>query len=160
MPASLCAWYSSRDIESLAARKALLSGEIRLERLRRLSPYLQVNEGAVVARIRFEAHGSAWLALELEYTATLRMVCQRCLGPVDVDLQDRIDFGVLEAESLARYLPTGIEPLVPGSERLCPMDLIEDELIVSLPLVPKHADETECSGLSRLPELHASDDNR
>lgn len=159
MPASLDAWYSSRDFDSFAARKAEVSGKIQLDQLHRLSDYLTTNDGFVNARIRFEVRGGVWLALELEYTATLRVLCQRCLEPVDVQLQDRVEFGIVESAALEEYLPPGVEPLVLNEERLRPIDLIEDELIVSLPLAPKHADDGECRRFDTLPVRPSSDEN-
>ena len=36
-----------------------------------------------------------------------------------------------------------------GNDRLRPVDLLEDELIVSLPLVPRHASIDECGSLAQ-----------
>jgi uncharacterized protein len=143
MPASLRAWYSLRDVETFAAREAVLSGKIKLSDLGRLSELIQAHEDVVTVRLSFEERDAAWHGLQLEYEATVRMVCQRCLEPFDIHLDDRVEFGVVATESLERILPTGIEPLVLDAERFRPIDLIEDELIVSLPLVPRHG-ETAC----------------
>ena len=160
MPARLRAWYSLRDIESLAARNAVMSGNIPIENLERLSAALETTKGSVDFRLRFERRDAVWQKLRLEYSAALKLVCQRCLDPVAIELCDAIDFGVLATESLERSLPAGIEPLIVADERLSLLQLIEDELILALPLVPKHQDDRECRGSARLPKRQRSDDNK
>ena len=44
---------------------------------------------------------------------------------------------------------TGFEPVELEDGRLLPAALIEDELIVSIPLVPKHARVEDCGSLAR-----------
>jgi uncharacterized protein len=47
---------------------------------------------------------------------------------------------VITDQSLADKLPEAYEPLVVGQHDVFLRDLIEDELILALPLVPKHPD--------------------
>jgi len=45
--------------------------------------------------------------------------------------------------------PAGYEPITLSGERFQPAEVIEDELIVSLPLIPRHARIAECGGLAQ-----------
>ena len=45
--------------------------------------------------------------------------------------------------------PEGFEPFELEEGRLQPAQLIEDELIVAIPLVPKHARVEDCGSLAR-----------
>lgn len=115
-----------------------MSGEIQLEELTRLAGLVEGGTGAVAVRLSFETRGPGWQALELRYAVELLVVCQRCLEPMTLRLEESVRFGVLAEASLEGCLPEGVEPMVLDEDRMCPMQLIEDELIVSLPLVAKH----------------------
>jgi uncharacterized protein len=144
MPAPLRAWYSLRDIESLAARKAVLSGAIKLDELSRLAEMVTPDSGSVDVRLSFDLSGNVWQTLQLQYATELTFVCQRCLEPMSFRIKGDVAFCILPAAALEAAVPAGIESIVLNEERLCPLQLIEDELILSLPLVPKHADRERC----------------
>ncbi len=129
----------------LAARNAVLSGEIQLEELKRLSGLVESGDGAVDIRLSFETRGEGWQALELRYAAELTVICQRCLEPMQLRLEDDVGYGIVAGESWAAVLPTDVEPLILDEDRLSPMQLVEDELIVSLPMAPRHTEAVRCA---------------
>lgn len=147
MPGSLHSWYSFSWLDMLAERQSVLSGEIELKRLARLRDMLHADDGSVTAKLRFTKHSGAWVIVELECEATLALRCQRCLEPMLHAVEARVELGLVESASMAARLPEGYEPVVLERERLMPAQLIEDELIVSLPLMPKHARPEDCGGL-------------
>lgn len=80
--------------------------------------------------------------LRLEVSATLHLVCQRCLGEFAhaVSLLSVLPVARDEAE-LARWEKD--DPLLDALVAERHMDLpalIEDEILLSLPVVPRHAD--------------------
>ena len=149
MSGSLHAWYSLRDLESLAGRDPALSGELGLDKLPRLVSLLHSDAGSVRASLRFRQRGDGWLAVELEYQASVQLVCQRCLEPFRHDMAERVDVVLVDAGSVPAMVPVGYEPFELDEGRLLPTQLIEDELIISLPLVPKHARIEDCGSLAR-----------
>ena len=150
MPGSLHTWYSFSWLDSLAERQSVLSGEIELKRLARLRDMLHADDGSVTATLRFRKRSGVWLIVELECEATLALLCQRCLEPMLHAVEARVELGLLESASMATRLPGAYEPVVLEGERLMPARLIEDELIVSLPLMPRHARAEECGGIVRV----------
>jgi uncharacterized protein len=78
--------------------------------------------------------------MELQCDAALELVCQRCLEPVEYRVDECVEFAVAETEGSVAQLPKGVELIALEGDRFQPANLIEDELIVSLPLVPKHGD--------------------
>ncbi|WP_179402544.1 YceD family protein [Burkholderia guangdongensis] len=78
--------------------------------------------------LRLALHGHAWLE------------CQRCLTPYeqafDVDMTYRIVASEEEAEEFP--LDDDEADVIVGSRQFDLIDLIEEELLLSLPLVPKH----------------------
>jgi uncharacterized protein len=147
MPAPLRAWYSLRDIETLAHRRAVLSGDIKISQFKRLRDLLYAENGSVRVDLRFEPRGEGWQALQLRYATAVRLLCQRCLEPAHYRLEGEVELGVVPTAAMEAALPEGIEPLVLEGERLCPVDLLEDELIVALPLVARHGEGEHCESL-------------
>src|SRR5688572_33416729 len=76
MSGSLRAWYSLRDLESLADREVALSGELEIDKLTRLKSLLHSGVGSVRATLRFRQRGDGWLAVELDYAGSVALVSQ------------------------------------------------------------------------------------
>lgn len=86
--------------------------------------------------------------LWLQYTVAgqIKIACQRCLEPLQCDIDDEYRLAVLTDESQlgkiadAEYVLLD-EVLTGDGRRMLPIkDLLEDELILSLPLSPRHDD--------------------
>ena len=81
--------------------------------------------------------GHAWLVLEVHTQATL--TCQRCLQPVEVPLEVQRDFRFVKDEATAQAQDDDSEEdLLVMSRDFDLQTLIEDELLMALPLVPQH----------------------
>lgn len=83
--------------------------------------------------------GEAEIRLHLRAHAALRMTCQRCLQPVTVllDVRPTLRFvsGEQQAEALDEDSEEDVLALTPALDL---QPLVEDELILALPLVPRH----------------------
>ena len=89
------------------------------------------------------------------------LTCQRCLQPVATSLTDDYDIALLEDESQASLVDEEqdyllLEEIVDNQtpERLLPLKkLIEDELLLKMPLAPKHDDcEMSVEQFGEIPE--------
>lgn len=149
MSGSLHAWYGLRDLAALAGREAALSGKLDLSKLTRLLSLLRSDAGMVEATLEFRRRRDGWLAVGLDYRATLELTCQRCLEPVRHEMGEHVDLVVAEEGATPTAVPTGYEPYELTRGRLNPSELVEDELIVAIPLVPRHARIEDCGGLAR-----------
>jgi len=147
MSGSLHAWYSLRDLESLAGRQDELGGELTLQQLPRLAGLLQSADGSVRASLSFRQRGGG-VTLTLEYETTVQLLCQRCLEPYGEHIANRVEMALVEPGTGDASLPQGFEPVELDEGRLLPARLIEDELIISIPLVPKHARVEDCGSLA------------
>jgi uncharacterized protein len=149
MSGSLHAWYSLRDLESLANRGVTLGGELDIGKLTRLKSLLHSDVGSVSATLRFRQRTDGWLATELDYRATVELVCQRCLEPFRQELADTAHVVLADAASVPAAVPAGSEPFELEDGRLQPAELVEEELIVAIPLVPKHGRIEDCGSVAR-----------
>jgi uncharacterized protein len=68
----------------------------------------------------------------------IRPTCQRCLGRVDLGLDCALSLALIASEAQADDLPPALDPAVVEDDRLRPLDLVEEELLLALPLVPMH----------------------
>lgn len=85
------------------------------------------------------AGGEAEIWLELQARAEVPLTCQRCLQPMNEGLQVQRRFRFVRSEDEAARLDEESEDdvlVVPA--RLDLRALLEDELILSLPIVPRH----------------------
>jgi uncharacterized protein len=81
--------------------------------------------------------------ITLRADATVRMVCQRCLAEFDLPLHVETRLQLVETEAEIQAEESGEDdPEAPdqvlGSSFFDVLSLVEDELILALPYVPKH----------------------
>ncbi|ABM31772.1 YceD family protein [Paracidovorax citrulli] len=133
------------DVKAFAQAGGHLSGHdslLKYERLAQeakgLHPDLLVDwtaDGEV--RTTHGIGGQVWLRLRVR--AAFPMTCQRCLGPVDVPLEVDREFRFVADEATAEALDDeSEEDLLALSREFNLRELIEDELLMALPLVPRH----------------------
>ena len=86
------------------------------------------------------AGGEAHIFLHLKASVALPMQCQRCLGPVHSEIVSEQSFRFVPDEATAEAEDDeSEEDLLVLTPEFDVWELIEDELIMSAPLVPKHA---------------------
>lgn len=136
------------DIAAFARDGASLNGEWPVAALTRLAdsaaPEAPASawpalHWALQGETRQPKGGAAQTWLQLTAQATVWLTCQRCLQPVkaEVDIERWIRFVDTEAEAAA--LDADSEDDVLALPRhLDARELIEDELLLALPLVPRH----------------------
>jgi len=77
--------------------------------------------------------------LHVRARTRLTLVCQRCLGPLDTTLEVDRWMRFVHGEEAAAALDAEIEDDVLALERMLDLhELVEDELILAMPLVPRH----------------------
>lgn len=77
--------------------------------------------------------------LHLEARAVLPLTCQRCLGPVDTEVVVSRDFRFVADEATALAEDDDCEEdLLVLSRSFDLLELVEEELLMAMPLVPRH----------------------
>lgn len=139
------------DAEALAARHAHFVQKIPLVRLARLAESVLSTEGDATLALDFGVLAGATHARGT-VSGTVRLRCQRCLEPVDVPVVSDVD-AVLVAGDPPAGLPETVEPIAVDPARFDLVAFVEDELLLSLPLVPKHANACDVAlpGASEAP---------
>jgi uncharacterized protein len=123
----------------LAETGAILHGKLPLSEMNRIAEHLHDTEGSVEVDLEFGIDESGTRYVRGRLQTVLHLVCQRCLQalayPLDLSvLLALVSPGYREAELAERYeLLTLTEPTIELK------NLVEDELMLALPLVPAHA---------------------
>lgn len=124
-----------------AEAKRHLQGVMDIAKMDRLRPYLYSDAGQVQVELDFGIAEDGLRYVHGHLSSALNLVCQRCLHAMEELIETEVNLGVIADQSLADTLPEAYEPLVLGQHDVFLRDVIEDELILALPLVPKHRDE-------------------
>lgn len=117
-------------------------GQISLSEFERLSADVQAGEPLTVA-VDFAKDDEGILRLRYEVSGSLSVVCQRCLLPLLVDISGVYEMAILSDEAQAERMADQEYILLAelGNPSHLPIkDLLEDELILALPLSARHDD--------------------
>jgi uncharacterized protein len=134
------------DVKAFAGEGAQLEGRDALSAHSRLLAETQgrtpdaMISWAARGELRNPAHVQPQVWLHLDAQATLSLVCQRCLAPVDIPVVvDRSFRFVTDEQTAAAEDEQSEEDLLALTTEFDLMELIEDELLMELPVAPRHS---------------------
>ena len=133
---------SSPTIDSfeLAHSGGQLEGEVAIAQLPRLADFAASTQGSLQYQISGLIDTDGFPAADLHLSAGLQLICQRCNCPLEfkLDRTTRFRFVANEEELNALPIDDDENEAIVGSQSVNVRDWIEDEAILSLPLVPRH----------------------
>lgn len=133
------------DVRAFARAGATLDGEDALQQHERLMA--ETHGASAEPRVRWTARGESraqpgsadQIWLHLTASATIPLTCQRCMKPVDVPLSVARSFRFVADEATAEIEDEqSEEDVLALGHDFSLTELIEDELLMELPLVPRH----------------------
>jgi uncharacterized protein len=116
-----------------------LQGSMRVRSMSRLADFLHDTEGEVDVELLFGIDARRIRYVQGSLKTTLNLVCQRCLQPLAFPLAIEMKLGLVYSEASAQELQEAYDPLIMDQPRLDLWLLVEDELMLALPIVPMHA---------------------
>lgn len=138
------------DPQKAAEGHRSFSGTIALSRMERLKPFLASDDGLVSFSAEFDRDSLVGVRIQVGVEATLWLLCQRSLEPYQEVIERTSLLGVIDDISKESLLPEGYEGILAEHGKVSFLTMVEDELILALPQVPRNPD---------LPELEAESDN-
>ncbi len=135
---------SEVSVARLVAAEAMLSGRMGIHQLTRLLDLLAGDEGWVDVEMRFARDDEGRRVINGSVSAEVAVFCQRCLEPMTLNVQQAFALAVVAGEDIAKQLPNELEPVIVTDDVLNVHALVEDELLLALPIVSLH--EQECGG--------------
>jgi len=122
----------------LARSQRLMKGRLPLSRMPRLVESLVDTTGEIDVELEFDVDKSGVAWMEGHLTCTLSLCCQRCMQEMLLPVDTTFRLAMIESEAEIEQLGEEYEPLILDDALVSVAELVEDELILSLPIVPKH----------------------
>ena len=129
------------DLRTLAVKEVLLQGGVDARHLPRLTALVTAVVGSVRVTAQFFRDEENRYAVKLETNACVRLVCQRCLQELGTSAGSETLIAAVWDDEQAAQLPARYEPVIAGSE-VDFWEVVEDELLLSVPTFPYHADHS------------------
>ena len=143
-------------VRKLVESGAKLSGFVTDMRLPRVVEAVQRISAKIEADLYFGMDESNKMIIVVEIHGAIDLICQRCLEPVTVPLKIATTLTVVAHDEEARSCIRSHEPIVLDEGLLNVDEMLEEEILLSLPVVALHpkesADETslvEHEGIER-----------
>ncbi|WP_046657203.1 YceD family protein [Lysobacter capsici] len=125
------------DAWRLVASRRGVEGRLPLSALTRLQASLLDTEGFVEYSLDFDTDELKVPYVELKIDTELPLLCQRTLERFLLPVRMVQRLGLISEEADEAALPEGYEPLLmPEDGMLRASELVEDELILAVPVVP------------------------
>ena len=120
-----------------AEGKRIFSGTIPLSRMKRLAALLVEATGEASFTAAFRTDLDQRIVIDLTVEAALSLICQASLEVYDEQVKRRSELAVIEDDSEQFNLPDNYEPVLTENGRLAIASLVEDELLLGLPQIPR-----------------------
>lgn len=118
-----------------------ISGYIAGEDLSRVGEAVESARQDFAVKMRLGYNDSRKMVVDIKVTGVLNMECQRCLDPVEINIATDSTLLVVAHDEEAKAAIKESEPLVIDDDQLDVYGLIEDEILLSLPIIPMHQSE-------------------
>jgi uncharacterized protein len=137
-------WSRRALVDTLVGTETALDFSIPLSELPRVSRELTTVDGEALGRVRFSRQLGQAVA-DLEVSARPEVVCQRCMQPMrwPVDVKSRV--ALVSDYATADRVPEEMEVFLVEGDSVSVRDLVDEEVMLALPNVPRHAEDSECA---------------
>ncbi|HAG70999.1 MAG TPA: hypothetical protein DCL66_02240 [Gammaproteobacteria bacterium] len=129
------------DTRKVFLQEGNLVGTIVFSRMKRFQECLLENQGNVQVELEFSANKSKQRIIIGKLTASAPVACQRCLEAVQIDLEESFILALVRQESDIDKLEEPLDPWICEDHKLDVAALIEEQLLLCLPIVSTHDDK-------------------
>lgn len=129
-------------------------GIIQLNEMPRVTDSLLTQDGGLHYCISFYLDEAKHCIVEISIQTKLLMTCQRCLNPAEIDINRCSKVVIVNNQTEADELITEFEPLVIDEQQLTLLSLVEDELILAIPIAPSHSTNA-CKATADIERINA-----
>jgi len=140
-------WTIPRDVANLAAARAEFNLAVPFEELPGLPAEWASAKGTVHATLRF-AREQGLPIVDVAIQGSVPMTCQRCLEPMSQELASSSRVAVVANSAQADAVPAEWETVLSSGGEVTLAGLIAEEVLLSLPVVPRHLLAGDCGTLA------------
>jgi uncharacterized protein len=117
------------------------AGTVKLGQLRRLRDLIEEpGDSEVSFEVAFDLDDQREATVAVHVFGKVPMTCQRSLRSFDQEIDSSSVVAIIDSDAAVDRLPDDYEPLVVSDARLRMVDLVAEELLLALPLVPRAPD--------------------
>jgi uncharacterized protein len=112
--------------------------------LQRVLPELLSDTGELLVELDLGKAPDGTRFLSGSIQGDIELTCQRCMEGMKLPLDLAFCLGLVQSQEAANDLPDCYEPLVLTAEPASIADIVSDEVLLALPIVPLHSRSIEC----------------
>lgn len=127
------------DLFRFTENEINLEGVMPIKEMQRLCPSLSDDAGDVRVNVVFGVDEQGIRFVRGHYDAHLMLKCQRCMETFEHQVSGDLLLGIVSEENEVQMHSKGYDVVVASDGMLSLHDIIEDELIIGLPIVPVHS---------------------
>ena len=137
-------WSRRAPVDTLVGTEAAIDFSIPLAELPRVSHELTSKDGEAKGNVRFSRQQGLAVA-DVSVSAQPEVVCQRCMQAMrwPVDVKSRI--ALVSDYDAADRVPEGLEIFLVEGDAVSVRDLVDEEVMLALPHVPRHEEGSDCA---------------
>ncbi|MDF2868405.1 MAG: hypothetical protein K0S11_1875, partial [Gammaproteobacteria bacterium] len=118
-----------------------LAGQLPLASLARINNLQEQQEGVVNLELNFFLDEQRLACIQGQISTEVWLTCQRCLEPYQQSISAKFILSPVTNDREAAMLPAPYEPLLVENTMVELAAIVEDEILLSIPIVAKHAPE-------------------
>lgn len=122
----------------LVEQRRLLSGCVLLSQLPRIQELTSSDKGEVSVELEFTVTDTGLPTIIGKIAGSVPLQCQRCMHTFEFVIDSRLDVVLLNSDAEAERLQDSHDTWLVENDRIFLQDFIEDELLLTLPVVAKH----------------------
>lgn len=148
-------WSQPLDVDRLADGGAAIDFAVPLAELSGLRSLRAGLGGSVKGHAHF-AREEGMPVADLTFSGSATLQCQRCLQPMERLLERASRIALIASEAEAARTPADREPVLAAGGRMSVGELLTEELLLLLPIVPLHEDRGQCAAGRPVPGTAAA----
>ena len=137
-------WSRRAPVDTLVGTETAIEFSIPLAELPRVSHELTNKDGEAKGKVRFSRQQGHAVA-DLDVSAQPEVVCQRCMQPMRWPVKVKSRVALVSDYDAADRVPEGFEVFLVEADSVSVRDLVDEEVMLALPNVPRHAEGSECA---------------
>jgi uncharacterized protein len=137
-------WSRRAPVETLVGTETVIDFSIPIAELPRVSHEVTSTDGEARGHVRFSRQLGQSVA-DLDVTAQPEVVCQRCMQPMRWPVKVHSRVALVSDYDAADRVPEGLEVFLVEADSVSVRDLVDEEIMLALPNVPRHAEDSECA---------------
>ena len=136
----------------LALRGGRLRGAFPVGVMHRFRQSVDNAGGTVRVSLDFGLDDGGRISIKGRLRTWATLTCQRCLKPLHLRLETMVDLLVVHSDREAERLPRNAEALLVDGDVLSLHGMVEDELLLALPMYPVHTPDL-CTAPAQSPSV-------